>query len=84
MSLVLLCGLVFGLLALVGVGWGVFLLLVQLGVIVKEVQKPQHVDSFDYSLSQGREVDIRNQDDNPVHVTPENQAQPNKENNWEL
>jgi hypothetical protein len=84
MTLVVLCGLVFGLLAVAGIGWGVFLLLVQLGVIVKEVQKPQHVDSFDYSLSQGREVDIRHQDDNPVHVTQENQSQPKKETDWEL
>lgn len=84
MSVFLLCMLVMGLLLVVGIGWGGFLLLVQLGVIVKEVQKPQHSDSFDYSLSQGREVDIRHQDDNPVHVTQENQSQPNKDNNWEL
>jgi|GEM_PF-698055 hypothetical protein len=84
MSLVLLCGLVFGLLALVGIGWGIFLLLVQLGVIVKEAQKPQHVDTFDYSLSQGREVDIRHQDDNPIYITQENQANEKPKNDWEL
>ncbi len=53
---VFLCLAVAGLLLLVAIGWGGFLLLVQLGVIVREAGKPQHVDTHDYSLKQGREV----------------------------
>lgn len=53
---VILCLVVAGALLLAGIGWGGFLLLVQLGVIVREAGKPQHVDTLDYSLKQGREV----------------------------
>jgi hypothetical protein len=60
--------------------FGVILLL----LLLKGAFKPQHVDSFDYSLTQGREVAIRHQDDDPVHVTQENQSQPKKETDWEL
>lgn len=53
---ILLLFIVAALLVLAAAGWGTFLLLVQLGVIVKEAGKGQHSDSYDYSLSQGREV----------------------------
>lgn len=50
--LLLLCGVV-----LIGVlGWGGFLLLVQLGVIVQKAQEPPHTDMGGYSLEQGRDV----------------------------
>jgi hypothetical protein len=56
-SLMLILMLVIGgLLLVAALGWGVFLLLVQLGVIVKEAGKPQHADTYDYTLKQGREV----------------------------
>lgn len=38
------------------VGWGMFLLLVQLGVIVNESRKPVYKDTNDYTLNQGRDV----------------------------
>lgn len=38
------------------IGWGVFLLLVQLGVIVNEARKPAHHDTGTYRLDQGRDV----------------------------
>ncbi len=37
-------------------GWGLFWLLVQLGVIVNEARKPAYTDTSDYSLKQGRDV----------------------------
>ena len=43
-------------LVLMIVGWGALLLLIQLGVIVKESSKPVHTDTSNYSLQQGREV----------------------------
>lgn len=49
---VVICGLV-----LLGVfGWGLFLLLIQLGVIVREARKPPHIDAGTYELRQGRDV----------------------------
>lgn len=49
---VLLCGLVL----LIVFGFGLFTLLIKLGVIVREAQRPPHIDSGDYRLSQGRDV----------------------------
>ena len=48
----LLCGVV-----LFGVfGWGLFVLLIQLGVIVRKAREPQHIDSGVYELRQGRDI----------------------------
>ena len=38
------------------VGWGTVMLLIQLGVIVKEADRPAHIDNSNYSLEQGQEV----------------------------
>jgi hypothetical protein len=48
----LLCGVI--LLGLLG--FGLFILLVKIGVIVREAQRPPHIDAGDYRLSQGRDV----------------------------
>lgn len=48
----LLCGLVL----VVFFGFGLFMLLVKIGVIVREAQRPPHMDAGDYRLSQGRDV----------------------------
>ncbi len=45
-----------GLVLLGLLGWGLFLLLVQLGVIVNEARKPAHHDTGNYSLNQGHDV----------------------------
>ncbi|MCG8351648.1 MAG: hypothetical protein MI924_28100 [Chloroflexales bacterium] len=45
-----------GSLILILFGWGIFWLLVQLGVIVSEARKPTYIDNSDYTLDQGREV----------------------------
>ncbi|MFP4437302.1 MAG: hypothetical protein ACLFVO_08635 [Chloroflexaceae bacterium] len=45
-----------GLVLLGLLGWGFFLLLVQLGVIVNEARKPAYRDTGNYSLSQGHDV----------------------------
>ena len=54
MSLIglMFCGLV--LLALLSVG--IIGLLIKFGVIVREAQRPPHLDSGNYRLDQGREV----------------------------
>jgi hypothetical protein len=54
LSLILLafCALV----ALAVVGAGTFLVLIKLGVIVREASRPSYQDHGDYSLDQGREV----------------------------
>ena len=54
LSLILLalCALV----ALAAIGLGTFLVLVKLGVIVREASRPTYQDFGDYSLDQGREV----------------------------
>ncbi len=36
--------------------WGIFLLLVQLGVIVNKARKPAYHDTGDYSIKQGHDV----------------------------
>ncbi len=48
----LLCGLVL----FAVFGWWLFVLLVQIGVIVRKAQEPPHIDTGDYSLRQGRDV----------------------------
>lgn len=52
LALVILCGI--GLIAILG--WGIFLLLVQLGVIVQKASEPPYTDMGGYSLEQGRDV----------------------------
>lgn len=42
--------------AAVALGVGGFMLLVKLGVIVREAQRPPYQDAGDYRISQGREV----------------------------
>jgi hypothetical protein len=41
---------------IVGLGWGLFFVLVQLGVIAQKAMEPPTQDSGDYSLDQGRDV----------------------------
>ena len=41
---------------LIVVGAGAFLVLVKLGVIVREASRPTYQDSGDYRIDQGREV----------------------------
>lgn len=49
---ILICGLI-----LLGFfGWGLFVLLLQIGVIVRAAQKPPHIDAGNYDLRQGRDV----------------------------
>lgn len=48
----LLCGIVL----LSFLGFGLFILLVKLGVIVRAAQRPPHMDAGDYRLSQGRDI----------------------------
>lgn len=48
----LLCGLVL----VTFFGFSLFMLLVKLGVIVREARRPPHIDTGDYRLSQGRDV----------------------------
>jgi hypothetical protein len=45
-----------GLIALLVLGLGGFLVLVKLGVIVREASRPAFQDHSSYSLDQGREV----------------------------
>ena len=52
LPLLVVCGLV----ALAVIGVGGFLVLVKLGVIVREASRPTYQDHSDYSLDQGREV----------------------------
>jgi hypothetical protein len=52
LALLILCGLV----ALAVIGVGGFLVLLKLGVIVREASRPTYQDHGDYSLDQGREV----------------------------
>jgi hypothetical protein len=57
MSGVLLLGLVLcGLVVLATLSVGLIMLLIKLGVIVREAQKPPYLDGGDYRLDQGREV----------------------------
>jgi hypothetical protein len=52
LGLVILCAIV----ALAVIGVGGFLVLLKLGVIVREASKPAYLDSGNYSIDQGREV----------------------------
>ncbi|NNJ09340.1 hypothetical protein EKD04_003260 [Chloroflexales bacterium ZM16-3] len=45
-----------GILLLFAVGWGVFWMLIQLGVIVQKATEPPTTDTNTYSLGQGRDV----------------------------
>jgi hypothetical protein len=54
LTLLLLALCAIGLVAVLGVG--VFLVLVKLGVIVREASRPTYQDSGDYRIDQGREV----------------------------
>jgi hypothetical protein len=45
-----------GILLISILGWGTFLLLVQLGVIVQKATEPPTTDTHNYSLDQGRDV----------------------------
>lgn len=47
-----------GLILFAVLGYGLFILLIQLGVIVREAQRPPHVDTGDYRLEQGREAGV--------------------------
>jgi ABC-type nickel/cobalt efflux system permease component RcnA len=49
---VILCGLVL----LATFSLGLIMLLIKMGVIVREAQKPPHLDAGDYRLDQGREA----------------------------
>lgn len=49
---VVLCGVVL----LLALGVGMIGLLIKLGVIVREAQRPPHIDAGDYRLDQGRDV----------------------------
>lgn len=49
---IVLCGLIL----FAFFGWGLFLLLVQLGVIVRKAQEPPHIDTGVYELKQGRDI----------------------------
>jgi hypothetical protein len=51
-ALLLICGLV----ALAVLGFGGFIVLLKLGVIVREASRPTIEDRGSYSLEQGREV----------------------------
>jgi hypothetical protein len=52
LGLIIICAVV----ALAVIGVGGFLVLVKLGVIVREASKPAYLDSGNYSMDQGREV----------------------------
>lgn len=52
LGLIIVCALV----ALAVIGVGGFLVLLKLGVIVREASKPAYLDSGNYSMDQGREV----------------------------
>jgi hypothetical protein len=57
MSSILIIGLVLcGLVLLGTLSLGLITLLIKLGVIVREAQKPQYLDAGDYRMDQGREV----------------------------
>jgi hypothetical protein len=57
MSMLVLLLLVFcAIVLLLVVGAGAFLVLVKLGVIVREASRPTYQDSGDYRIDQGREV----------------------------
>jgi hypothetical protein len=45
-----------GLVLLGLLGWGIFLLLVQLGVIVNKAREPAYHDTGDYTIKQGHDV----------------------------
>jgi hypothetical protein len=57
LSGVMIVGLVLcGVVLLFVVGAGLITFLIKIGVIVREAQRPPHVDAGDYRLDQGHEV----------------------------
>jgi hypothetical protein len=52
LGLIIICAIV----ALSVIGIGGFIVLLKLGVIVREASKPTYLDSGDYSIGQGREM----------------------------
>jgi hypothetical protein len=52
LGLIIICAIV----AVAAIGVSGFLVLLKLGVIVREASKPTYLDSGDYSIGQGREV----------------------------
>jgi hypothetical protein len=57
------------LLAIAVIGVGGFIVLLKLGVIVREAGRPTHRDYGNYSLEQGREV--RPEEEQPRRETPQ-------------
>jgi hypothetical protein len=55
-GILLILLIVAGLLFLWMIGWGLFFLIAQAGVIVQKASEPPVTDTNDYSLSQGHEV----------------------------
>lgn len=56
MSLLFILIVLAGILLLIGVGWGLFFFLIQLGVIVQKAAEPPTTDTNNYSLGQSRDV----------------------------
>lgn len=61
LGLIIVCAVV----ALAVIGVGGFLVLLKLGVIVREASKPTYQDSGNYSVDQGREV--RSEEEQKLH-----------------
>jgi hypothetical protein len=55
-EILLILLIVAGLLFLWMIGWGLFWLFAQAGVIIQKAAEPPVTDTNDYSISQGREV----------------------------
>jgi hypothetical protein len=55
-GILLILLIVAGLLFLWMIGWGLFFLVAQAGVIIQKAGEPPVTDTNDYSLSQGHEV----------------------------
>ncbi len=64
----LVLAIICALLAIVVLGVGGFIVLLKLGVIVREARRPTHQDYGNYSLDQGREV--RPEEEQPRRETP--------------
>jgi hypothetical protein len=55
-GILLILLIVAGLLFLWMIGWGLFFLIAQAGVIIQKASEPPVTDTNDYALSQGHEV----------------------------
>jgi hypothetical protein len=64
----LVLAIICGLLAIAVIGVGGFIVLLKLGVIVREARRPTYQDHGSYSLDQGREV--RPEEEQPRRETP--------------